>query len=83
MAHSPVIGANNKTQQSTIRFMTTTINHSIHDYIIGLKQVLSNMSSSDSNCSFAVAPRRVVEDTVAIVDKKTFSCEAIEAGGWD
>jgi hypothetical protein len=53
-----------------------TINHSIHDYIIGLKQVLLNMSSSDSNCLFAAAPRRVVEDTVIIVDKKTFSCEA-------
>jgi hypothetical protein len=34
------------------------------------------MSSSDSNCSFAAAPRRVVEDTVVIVDEKTFSCEA-------
>ena len=49
--------------------MTTTL--------LGLKQVLSNMSSSDSNCSFAAAPRRrVVEDTVVIVDEKTFSCEA-------
>jgi hypothetical protein len=34
------------------------------------------MSSSDSNCLFVAAPRCVVEDTVVIVDKRTFSCEA-------
>jgi hypothetical protein len=34
------------------------------------------MLSSDSNCSFAAATRRVVEDTAVIVDEKTFSCEA-------
>jgi hypothetical protein len=34
------------------------------------------MSSSNSNCSFAAAPCRVVEDTVVMVNKKAFSCEA-------